>query len=99
MSTIGPVCECVALIITFAPRHAAGAVDRGACVFDEIARRGDQVECDERRGRAPLLHHDGLGVELVMDALGAPFRVIPGHRDTNRRSDRDRRGAGTELAG
>ena len=68
MSTTGPVWECVALIITFARAHAASPIDRGARVFDEVPRRGDQVERDECRGCTACSIDDGLGEEIVVDS-------------------------------
>ena len=51
------------------------------------------------RAGAAEVEHNRLGVQIVMDALSAPFRIIAGHGNPGRRRDQDLGDANAQLAG
>jgi hypothetical protein len=58
-----------------------------AGALDQIVIRANQIQGDQRGFRVALLEHDGLRVEVVVDALGAAFVVVAGHGRAERGRD------------
>ena len=80
-------------------RHACALGDEPARLLDDAGGQARHVAGDQRRPLAVLFEHDGLGVQIVMHALGAAVVVVARHGHAGRRRDAHRGAPHAQFAG